>query len=88
MRTRGQNGVIFVVFWTYLKSKSELQVGQCKQVDVVMPHLVDRGSFRDNLNHVIAVSPYYTRCPRRLPHANRISVRLYCWGYKPPEVCR
>lgn len=56
MRTRGQNGVIFVVFWTYLKSKSELQVGQCKQVDVVMPHLVDRGSFRDNLNHVIAVS--------------------------------
>ena len=47
MRTRGQNGVIFVVFWTYLKSKSELQVGQCKQVDVVMPHLVDRGSFWD-----------------------------------------
>lgn len=45
MRTRGQNGVIFVVFWTYLKSKSELQVGQCKQVDVVMPHLVDRGPF-------------------------------------------
>ena len=98
MRTRGQNGVIFVVFWTYLKSKSELQVGQCKQVDVVMPHLVDRGSFRDNLNHVIAVSHRLNfksqnqslahTCPRRLPHANRISVRLYCWGYKPPEVCR